>query len=268
MLLSRRASGGAGNSLLEINVTKQLSNWRNYQSADNCLIWLTTSIPSSTAAHCGSKVKQRGGFSPPIAPQRHMMLVGEDPLPAQNGSSPCSGQPSALLFAQQVTTPPLKIIKDYLTDSGLNCLLFPVETSFLVVTGWNESCGRFWSFWWLDNYIGDSLSRHVPRPTRMVGGPQPLEDMQILLGGDIDQLPCTPRMTAIARQLTRWLKFLQNFHPMQKSREFSSIIVPNVLRMRFKRKEEDTIIKHWQMRIKVLVAVLYWDWLQKAKRQC
>ena len=257
MLLSRRASGGAGNSLLEINVTKQLSNWRNYQSADNCSIWLTASIPSSTAAHRGSKVKQREGFSPPIAPQRHMMLVGEDPLPGQNGSSPCSGQPSALLFAQQVTTPPLKIIKDYLTDSGLNCLLFPVETSFLVVTGWNESCGRFWSFWWLDNYIGDRPSRHVPRPALVVGGPQPLEDnMQILLGGDIDQLPCTPRMTTIARQLTRWLKFLQNVHPMQKSREFSSIFVPNVLRMPFKRKEEDTIMKHWQMRIKVL------------KRQC
>ena len=38
---------------------------------------------------------------------------------------------SALLFAQQVTTPPLKMRKDYLTDSGLNCLLFPRGNFFL-----------------------------------------------------------------------------------------------------------------------------------------
>ena len=36
MLLSKRASSGTGNSLLEINVIKQVSNLRKYKLADNC----------------------------------------------------------------------------------------------------------------------------------------------------------------------------------------------------------------------------------------
>ena len=116
MLLSRRASRGTGNSRLEINAIKQVSNWRKYQLAENCpvlsywwsiLIWLTSSIPSSTAAHGGSKVKQREGFSPPIAPQRHMMLVGEDPLLGQNGSGPCSGQSYLPYFSLNKSQHPL-----------------------------------------------------------------------------------------------------------------------------------------------------------------
>ena len=55
-----------------------------------------SSFPFSNS--CALRVKSCWeGFSPPIAPQRHMMLVGGDPLPGQNGSGPCS--PSILVTA-------------------------------------------------------------------------------------------------------------------------------------------------------------------------
>ena len=58
-------------------------------------------------------------------------------------SGHCADTPSALLFAQHVTIHLLFLKKSSKTDCWLCCLLFSVGTSFLVVTGWNEFCGRF-----------------------------------------------------------------------------------------------------------------------------
>ena len=129
-----------------------------------------------------------------------MMLVGDDPLLGRNGSSPCSGQPSALLFPQHVTRSKNKR-RWYNRHSGLNCLLFSVETSFLVVTGWNEFCGRFGSFWWLDNYIGDSLHVWAVMCQGQLrwwwGVLNLLKEKKICKFnfGDRDQLLCAPRRT-------------------------------------------------------------------------
>ena len=108
-----------------------------------------SSFPFSNS--CALRVKSCWeGFSPPSAPQRHMMLVGGDPLPGQNGSGPCS--PSILVTALTHPLPYFSLNmspsiffkkKSSKTDCWLCCLLFSVGTSFLVVTGWNEFCGRF-----------------------------------------------------------------------------------------------------------------------------